>query len=428
MNKFFKLSENNTNIKKEVYAGIITFLTMSYIIFINPIILAPSGINPVDVFIATCLVSALGAFLMAFYANLPLAVAPGMGLNALFTYTIVMQMGYTWQNALAITSIVGVIIVLVALFLSKDAIIKAIPISLKFAVTAGIGMFIILIALENSKIIIAHPATLVTLGNIKDPKVILIALSLFLIVALSIKKLYFMHIVAIVALSTYSVIIGETHFETLVTKDIAIKQTFLSFDFNNIINISIISLMFVVFFSCFFDSFGTFISYTYFLNPKNPTIDGSRFKKAMSVEGISCFFAGVLGTSPTSIFLESNTGVSYGGRTGLTALTIGTLFLLSILFSPLIKTVPLWAASPVLIFLGTLMMSSLKSIKWEDLTESLPAVLCVVLMPLTYSISTGIACAFIAYCALKLLSGKYKEVNIFVWILTLVFILSFMAH
>ncbi len=427
LDKFFNITKSNSSIKTEIYAGFITFFAMSYIIFVNPIILKSTGISVSSVFIATALVSAFAAFIMAFYVKLPLVASTGMGLNAVFTYTIVLTMGYSWQNALALVFLEGVAIFLVAVFVNINFLINAIPNALKQGATAGIGAFIILISLNNSNIIISHPATLVTLGNIHSIISVSVFSMFFILLWAHYKKLHFMPLISIVLLTLLSLFINTTHYSGVVSFNINLSDTFFKFSFSNILNFGALIAITIIFLSSFFDSFGALLSYNYLTGNTKASLNNINTKRAIQVNGLASMLAGVLGTSSATIFLESNAGVSFGGRTGLSALVIGLLFLTSILFSPLISAVPIWAATPVLMYLGFLMLSALKEINWSDISQSVPALICVVFMPLTYSVSYGIAFGFISYVVLKILLGKYKEVNFLVYLLTIMLIIGFIV-
>ena len=421
LNKIFNITQFNSSIKKEVYAGFITFFAMSYIAFLNPIILKDSGIDVSSVFIATCLSTAFAGFLMAFYAKLPLAVSSGMGLNAIFTYTIVLTMGYSWQNALAIVLLVGVIIFIVAFLFNINALVNSVPKNLKHAITAGIGAFIIFIALNNAGIIVNHPATLVSLGKINSVVPISIILMFFVLLYAHFKNWQFMPIISIVLLTLLSIFLGNTHYNGLTSLDISVTKTFLQLDFTNLFNLAVIMVIVSIFFSSFFDSFGVLLSYNYLA--KN-SLNAKNTKRALQVQGLSSIASGLLGSSSSAIFLESNAGVSFGGRTGLVSLVIALLFLLTIFFSPLVSAVPIWAATPVLMYLGFLMLSAIKEIDFSDISEYIPALICLLIMPLTYSISYGISFGFISFVLLKIITKKHNDISKLTLLLALLFLLE----
>ena len=416
LNNIFKINSLSSSVKKEVIAGIITFFSMSYIIFVNPIILSKAGMSLTYVFIATCLTIGITAILMAFIANMPLIIAPGMGLNALFVYTIVLQMGYTWQQALTLILVSGIVMIVFLLCIKKDFLQNMIPLSLRHGITAGIGMFVIFIALQNSGFVVSNPSTLVSIGNLLTIKAILIIIMFFAIIYGFIKNFYFIPILSLIILCLVSYFTEES-----VITSTSIEYGFGShFDFNGIFNFAVMGVLITILFSSFFDSMGVIYSYTYLSNRKD-----LNFKKPMYILGISNILAAFFGTSSSVIFLESNSGVVSGGRTGLVALVVGILCLLCLFLAPLVSLIPVWVATPILLYLGIVMLSSLQHVNWNDVTEYVPAIIALILMPLGYSIIIGLAASFISYIILKLIFNKYKDLTISTIILGILFILSF---
>ena len=408
LDKIFKINKNQSSIKKELIAAFTTFLTMCYIIFVNPLIVSSSGMDINYLFISTCLITAFSSIFIGFFANVPLAIAPGMGLNALFAYGIVMQMGYSYKVALLLTSLSGVLVIIFSmLFIGKKG--NLIPENIKHGVTAGIGMFVIMIGLENAKIIVDHPATLVTLGDLSNPQSVLIFVCFIILIVMDIKKIVFAPILVMGILISFAYFNGYSN----ATSDISslnIKNIFFQFDNNfNYFDVGIMVIIVSIFIASYFDSFGTFISYSYFAN--KGSIDNKKLKKSLIANGFAGILAGIFGTSPTALFLESNSGVKAGGRTGLTAIFIGLMFLCCLLLLPLLKYIPIFVASPMLMFVGFSMLKSAKNIDFEDVTEFVPAVAALIFMAITYSILNGIALAFVMYGVLKIVTLRYKELS-----------------
>lgn len=425
LEKLFKLSEHGTNVKTEVLAGVTTFLTMAYIIFVNPAILSQAGMDHGSVFVATCLAAAIGCFIMGFYANYPIAQAPGMGLNAFFTYTVVLGMGHTWQVALAAVFCSGILFIILSLFKVRELIINSIPMSLRLGISAGIGLFLALIALKNAGIVVGSPATLVTVGDLTSIPAVLGALGFVLTIVLVHRGFKAAVMIAILAITAIGVILGNVAYGGIVSMPPSIAPTFLQLDFSAILDVGMISVVFAFLFVDLFDTAGTLVG----VANKAGFIgkDGKipRLNKALLSDSTATSIGALLGTSNTTSFVESTAGVAVGGRTGLTAVVVGILFLLALFFSPLAGMVPAYATTGALFYVAILMLSGLVNIEWDDLSEAAPVAVVCLLMPLTFSIAEGIAMGFVTYAAIKLLSGKAREVNIGVWILALIFLLKF---
>lgn len=427
LERLFKLSENGTNVRTEVIAGITTFLTMAYIIFVNPAILADTGMDRGAVFVATCLAAAIGCFIMGFVANYPIAQAPGMGLNAFFTYAVVLGMGYTWQVALAAVFVSGVLFIFLSIFKIREWIIESIPMSLRTGISAGIGLFLAFIALKNAGIVVDNPATLVSVGAITSLPAILGAIGLFLTIALVHRGFKGAVMIAILAVTGLGLIFGDVQWHGVMSTPPSIAPTFLQLDFSAIFEVGMISVVFAFLFVDLFDTAGTLVG----VAQKAELIgkDGKipRLNKALLADSTATSIGALLGTSNTTSYIESVAGVSAGGRTGLTAVVVGILFLLALFFSPLAGMIPAYATSGALFYVAILMLSGLVSIDWRDLTEAAPVVVTCLLMPLTFSIAEGISLGFIAYAAIKLFSGKGRSVSMSVWVMSAIFIFKYIA-
>ncbi|TKF72672.1 NCS2 family permease [Vibrio sp. F13] len=423
--KLFKLSENGTNVRTEIIAGLTTFLTMAYIIFVNPMILADAGMDHGAVFVATCLAAAIGCFIMGFVANYPIAQAPGMGLNAFFTYAVVMGMGYTWQVALAAVFVSGVIFIFLSIFKIREWIINSIPMSLRVGISAGIGLFLAFIALSNAGIVVSNPATKVSLGDITAIAPILGSLGFFLTIALVHRGVKGAVMIAILAITALGIVIGDVQYGGIMSTPPSLAPTFMQLDFSAVFEIGMISVVFAFLFVDLFDTAGTLVGVATKANLIKEDGKLPRLNKALLADSTATSIGALLGTSNTTSYVESVAGVAEGGRTGLTAVVVAILFLLALFFSPLAGMIPAYATSGALFYVAILMMSGLVGIDWRDLTEAAPVVVTCLLMPLTYSIAEGISLGFIAYAAIKLLSGKGRDVSPAVWVMSAIFILKY---
>jgi len=425
LEKLFQLTEHNTNVKQEVIAGLTTFLTMVYIIFINPAMLADAGMDRDAVFVATCLAAAIGCFIMGFIANYPIALAPGMGLNAFFTYTVVLEMGYSWQVALGGVFISGIVFILLSLVNIREWIIKSIPHSLRFGIAAGIGLFLAFIALKSAGIVVSSPATFVTLGNIKAIEPILAVLGLFLIVGLVNKGVNGAVMIAILTVTLIGVVIGNIEYNGLVSMPPSLVPTFMQLDIAGALEVGMLSVIFAFLFVDLFDTSGTLIAVAQRGNLLDRTGHFPRLGKALLADSTATVAGSMLGTSTTTSYVESTAGVSAGGRTGLTAVVVGVLFLLSLLFSPLAGMVPAYATAGPLFYVAVLMLAGLVNIDWDNLLDAVPVTVICITMPLTFSIAHGIAFGFISYAAVRIFSGRFKELNPSVLVLALLFLAKF---
>lgn len=409
--RYFQLAAHGTNVRTEVLAGLTTFLTMAYIIFVNPDILSAAGMPKSAVFVATCLAAALGSAIMGLYANYPIALAPGMGLNAYFAFTVVGGMGFTWQQALGAVFISGLLFIAVSLFRIREAIVNAIPRSLKFAISAGIGLFLAVIALKNAGLISASPATLVTLGDLHAPGALLAIAGFMLIVALEQLKVPGAIIIGILAVTLASVLFGLTPYNGLVAMPPSLTPTLLQMDIQGALNVGLLTVVMTFFLVELFDASGTLIGVCHRAGLLDADGKLPRLKRALLADSTAIVAGAALGTSSTTAYIESAAGTSVGGRTGLTAVVVAALFLAALVFAPLAGTVPSCATAPALLYVAVLMIRGLAEIDWDDLTEAAPAVVTAIAMPFTFSIAHGIAFGFISYVAIKLLAGRRRDVS-----------------
>ena len=424
LEKLFKLSEHNTCVRTELLAGLTTFLTMAYIIFVNPSILAQTGMDQGAVFVATCLAAAFGCFIMGLYANYPVAQAPGMGLNAFFTFGVVMGMGYSWQVALGAVFLSGIAFLILSMFKVREWIVNSIPNSLRIGIGAGIGLFLALIAVKNAGIVVANPATIVGLGDLTSLQPALAVLGFFLIIAMSHKNIKGAVLYSILIITALGLAFGDVKFTGVMAMPPSLAPTFMQLDLTSgfttaegAFNFAMLSVVFAFLFVILFDTSGTLIA----VADKAGMLDKQgrlpRLGKALMSDAVSTVAGAVLGTSSTTSYIESASGVAAGGRTGMTAVTVGALFLLALFLSPLAGMVPAYATAGALFYVAILMMSSLAKVDWDDLTEAAPVAVVTLMMPLSFSIAHGIELGFISYAAIKLLSGRYKDVSVSVWVL-----------
>ena len=418
--RYFGINGENTTIKTEIIAGITTFLTMAYIIFVNPNVLADAGMDKGAVFVATCLAAAIGCFIMGLYARLPVAQAPGMGLNAFFTYGVVLGMGYTWQVALGAVFLSGCIFVLLSLFKIRELIINSIPVSLKQGVIAGIGAFLAFIALQSSGVIVNNDATLVGLGDMTTFSPAMAAVGFIVIMALSYKKVPGAVTIGILLVALVSLLTGNTQFTGIISAPPSIAPTLMQLDIAGAFDVSMISIIFAFLFVDLFDTAGTLIATTQQAGLVDKDGKVKNMGKAMLADSTATVAGTFLGTSSTTSYIESVSGVAAGGRTGLVAVVVGILFLLSIFFAPLASMIPAYATAGAIFYVAVLMLGTLKEVEWSDLTQAGPVAVVLLFTPLTYSIADGIALGFITYTATKALTGRFSDISIPVWILTIV--------
>lgn len=424
LERLFKLKEHGTTVRTELVAGLTTFLTMAYIVFVNPSILADAGMPRDAVFVATCLIAALGTLIMGLYANYPIALAPGMGLNAYFAYVVVKGMGFSWQVALGAVFISGCLFLAVTLFRLRELIIRGIPHTLRTAITVGIGLFLAIISLKSAGIVAPSPATYVTLGDLHAPGTVLAVLGFFLIVVLDRLRVPGAILIGILAVTLLSFAFGGNTFGGVFAAPPSIAPTFLQLDIMGALSVGILNVVLVFFLVELFDATGTLMGVAKRAGLlKEGKMD--RMNKALLADSGAIFAGSLLGTSSTTAYIESAAGVQAGGRTGLTAVTVAALFLACLTISPLAGSVPAYATAPALFFVACLMLRELTELDWDDSTEVIPAAVTALAMPFTYSIANGLAFGFITYAVVKGCTGRAREVHPMVWLIAAVFLFKF---
>lgn len=424
--RFFQLSEHGTTIRTEIIAGITTFLTMAYIIFVNPMILADAGMDKGAVFVATCLAAAAGTAIMGLVANYPIALAPGMGLNAFFTYGVVLGMGHSWQVALGAVFMSGSIFLVLSVLPIREWIINAIPQSLKMAISAGIGLFLGIIALKNAGIVVDNPATLVGLGDVTAPTTLIAIGGFVVMVALDRMKVPGAIIIAILGAAIAGMLLGISEFGGIVSAPPSIAPTFLALDIPGALDVGLVSIVFAFLFVDLFDTAGTLIGVAHRAGLLDSEGRLPRLRNALLADSVATIAGATLGTSTTTSYIESAAGIKAGGRTGLTALTVAVLFLLGLFFAPLAGSIHAYATAPALLFVACMMARGLAELDWDDVTEYVPAVTAALAMPFTFSIANGIAFGFVSYAAIKLVSGRWSEAGPAVYVLAVLFVMKFM--
>lgn len=425
LERYFELERYGTTVRTEIVAGVTTFMTMAYIIFVNPQILADAGMDQGAVFVATCLAAAFASAFMGLFANYPIALAPGMGLNAYFTYGVVKGLGYSWETALGAVFLSGVLFLIVSLTRIREWVIDSIPISLKLAIAAGIGMFLAIIGLKSAGIIQASPATLVTLGDLKSLPVALSIIGFLLMVALDARNVPGAIIIGILAVTAAGIALGVGSFGGIFSLPPSIAPVFLKLDILGALEVGLIAIVFTFFFVDVFDNTGTLLGVAHKAGLVGPDGKLPRLRRALTVDSTAAMVGAALGTSTTTSYIESAAGVNAGGRTGLTAVVVAVLFLAALFISPLAGSIPAYATAPALVYVACMMMAAIKDIDFSDATEYAPAVVTVVAMPLTFSIAHGIAFGFIAYTGIKLLAGRFSDIRPAVAILAVLFVLKF---
>jgi len=427
MGKYFELQKHGTTVSREILAGLTTFLTMSYILAVNPEMLGSigKGMTPGAVFTATALASAIATLFMAFLARLPVALAPGMGLNAFFTYTVVGIMGYSWQIALTAVFLEGILFIILSAFNVREAIVSAIPANMKKAVAVGIGLFITLIGLSNAGII-KHGDTILEMGKLADPGVFLAIIGLVIIMILYSLRVPGAILIGILATTILGIPMGITKLPETWKGPFGLPEAPLlfKFDFSNIVSFKFFTVFFTFLFVDIFDTVGTLVGVTTQAGLIDRNGNIPRVKQALLSDAIGTVAGAALGTSTVTSYIESTAGVAAGGRTGLTALSTGVLFLLALLLSPVFLLIPGAATASALIFVGFLMMSPVTEINFKDPTEGIPAFIAIVMMPFAYSIAEGIVYGILSYVILKVVTRRFKEINVVTWLLFIVFIMK----
>ena len=426
LQQFFKLKEKGTSSKTEIIAGITTFFTMVYIVFVNPSVLGDAGMDKQVVFVTTCLIAGFGTIAMGLFSNLPIALAPAMGLNAFFAYVVVGKLGYSWQVGMGTIFWGSVGLLLLTLFQIRYWLMASIPLRLRVGIGAGIGFFIALIGFKNMGLVVANPATLVALGDLHSPQVLLGILGFFIIVVLAARNIYSGVLISIAIVTALALYFDpNVMFHGIVSMPPALTQVVGQVDIAGALDTALIGIIFSFLLVNLFDSSGTLLGVTDKAGFSDEKGRFPKMKQALYVDSASAVVGSYIGTSAISTYIESGAGVSVGGRTGMTAVVVGLLFLLTIFFSPLAGMVPAYATAGALVYVGILMASSLIKVQWDDLTEATPAFITAAMMPFTYSITEGIAFGFISYCVMKLGTGRWHEVNAPVWVVSLLFLIKF---
>ncbi|PLC50960.1 guanine permease [Pollutimonas subterranea] len=424
LERLFQLREHGTTVRTEILAGITTFLTMSYIIFVNPEILSSTGMDKSAIFVATCLAAAIGTLIMAFLANWPIGMAPGMGLNAFFAFTVVAALGYSWQQALGAVFISGVIFLLLTLTGIRSWLVAGIPKSLRAAIAAGIGLFLAIIALGSSGIVVASPATKVDLGDLTAAPALFAILGFFIIAALDAMKIKGAILIGILVVTVLSMLTGHSEFYGVFSMPPSLAPTFMQLDIMGALHTGFVHVILVLVLVEVFDATGTMIGVAKRANLV-PEGKPNRLGRALMADSTAIVAGSFLGTSSTTAYAESASGVQAGGRTGLTALTIGVLFLLALFVAPLAGSVPAYATAPALLYVAGLMLREITEIDWNDVTEATPAALTAIMMPFTYSIADGLAFGFISYVVLKTITGRFREVHMATLLVAVLFVIRY---
>lgn len=426
--KLFGFDPTRNNVKTEILAGLTTFLTMAYILAVNPSVfsaLQGQGMNIDAVFTATALAAIVGTLVMSLYAKKPFALAPGMGLNAFFVYTVCLGMGYTWQFALTAVFIEGLLFILLTLTNVRKLIVDSIPRNLRLAISVGIGLYIAFIGLKSCGLVVANDATAVALGNLKDKAVLLALAGLLLASVLEILKVKGSLLISILVITLAGIPLGVTQFNGVVSTPPSIAPIFAQFEWSHILSWDMLIVVFTFLFIDMFDTIGTVVgvSERSGMVKKDGSIDG--INKILIADAVATVSGAIFGTSTTTTYIESASGVAAGGRTGLTSFTAAVCFALALFFSPLFLAIPAAATGPVLVIVGVMMTASVRDIEWNDFSESIPAFLTMLLMPLTYSISEGIMLGMVAYVLINLCTGKFKKISATLWVLAALFILRY---
>ena len=425
LDNVFKLNVNGTNIKKEILAGFTTFITMSYIIFVNPQIMSTTGMDFGAVFVGTCLAASIACFIMGFVANWPVGLAPGMGLNAFFTYSVVGEMGYSWETALGAVFLSGILFFIMSVTPLRKWMIDSIPTNLRIAMASGVGFFIGFIGLKNGGIIISNDATFLSLGDFSNIETLLSALGFLLIAILTVRNIKGSIIISILVITLISLTSGLVEFNGVISYPPSLSPVFLKLDIIGAIDITMISIIASFLFVNLFDTTGTLFGVATRANFIDEKGNISNLDKALKCDSSTSIIGTFFGCAPVTSYVESSSGIESGGRTGLTAITIGFLFLFSIFLSPLASIVPSYATSGALIYVSFLILSGLQKLDWTDLSELIPSLIIVVMIPLTFSIADGISLGFIAFIVMKIASGNIKTISSGSWFLTLIFVSKF---
>ena len=425
LNNFFQLDRNNTDIKSEVIAGFTTFLTMAYIIFVNPQIMEASGMDKDAIFVGTCLAAAIACLIMGVFANWPIGLAPGMGLNAFFTYTVVGEMGYSWEIALGAVFIAGILFFVMSVTNLRGWMIASIPMNLRIAMGAGVGLFIGIIGLKSGGIIITNDATLLALGDFTNIETLLAATGFLIISALSIRKIPGAIIIGILIITLIAIFADLIQFKGVISTPPNIAPTFMKLDILGALNLGMLTVIMSFLFVNLFDTTGTLVGVATRANLLDENGEAESLDKALKADSGASIFGTFFGCSPVTSYVESSAGVEAGGRTGLTAVVVGILFILAMFLSPLASIIPAYATAGALVYVAILMLGGMEKLNWSHVTELLPALIILIMIPLTFSIADGIALGFLSYVVLKITNGEIKSITYAAWFLTIIFISKF---
>ena len=425
LDQFFKLTENKTSIKKEFIAGFTTFITMAYIIFVNPQIMAQSGMDQGAIFVGTCVAASVACIFMGIYANWPIGLAPGMGLNAFFTYTVVGEMGYSWETALGAVFLAGILFFIISVTNLRRWMIDSIPMNLRVAIGSGVGLFIGFIGLKSGGIILNNDVTYLSLGDFSKYQTILAALGFLIISVLAVRKINGAIIMGVLMVTLIALLIGLVEYNGLLAYPPNIYPTFMKLDILGALDIAMISVIMSFLFVNLFDTTGTLLGVASRANLIDHNGNAKNLNKALAVDSSSSIFGTFFGCSPVTSYLESSAGVESGGKTGMVSVVVGLFFLLAIFLSPLAAMVPPYATSGALIYVAVLMLSSMEKLNWKSSIDILPALIIIVMIPFTFSIADGIALGFLTYVVLKVGSGNIREITSGAWFLTFIFLSKF---
>ena len=425
LEKIFHLESHNTSIKQEFLAGFTTFITMAYIIFVNPQMMASSGMDQGASFVGTCIAAAIACFVMGIYSNWPVGLAPGMGLNAFFTYTVVGEMGYSWEVALGAVFLAGILFVIMSITPLRKWMLDSIPLNLRIAMGSGVGLFIGFIGLKSGGIIVSNNATFLSLGNFLEIETLLSGLGFLLIAILAVRNVSGAIIIGVLSVTLLGVVLNLVQFQGFVAYPPDISPIFMQLDILGALDLAMISVIMSFLFVNLFDTAGTLMG----VATRAKLIDESgevvNLERALKADSSSSVIGSFLGCAPVTSYVESSAGVEAGGRTGLTAVFVGVFFLVAIFFSPLAAIVPAYATAGALIYVAILMLSGMEKLDWTNFTELLPALIIIIMIPLTFSIANGIALGFISYVVMKISTGDLRNVSSGAWFLTIVFLAKF---
>ncbi|MDX1901259.1 MAG: NCS2 family permease [Gammaproteobacteria bacterium] len=422
---FFELKKHKTSFKIEALASFSTFLTMSYIIFVNPSVLSQTGMDAGAVFVATCLAAALGSAMMGLFANYPIVLAPGMGLNAYFTYSVVLGSGHSWQVGLGAVFISGLIFLALSILPIREYIIHSIPKSQKIAIVTGIGLFLGMIGFKNAGLIKSHAETLLTLGNLHRPETILAISGFFLMIALDALNVMGAVVISILSISAIGIALGHGHLLGVFAMPPSLMPTFFQLDLKSALNLGLLTIVFAFLFVDLFDNTGTLIGIAHRAGLMDINGRMPRMNRVLIADSLAAIFGSLLGTSTTTSYVESAVGVRVGGRTGLMAVVVAFLFLLALFIAPLAQSIPIYATAPALVYVACMMARAFSEIDWDEITEYVPALITALTMPLAFSVADGIAFGLISWVAIKFLSGRFRELNVTVILLALAFVAKY---